>query len=172
MNVSVAQVLSGTLIDDVETALALANLPADRLQLEITESMFVSDHVRVAPVFEQLREQGIKILLDDFGTGFSSLAYLAKLPLDVIKIDQSFVRTADNDGYAVVGAILSIAQALGLQVTAEGVETQSQRERLTMLGVDRLQGYLLGRPMSRDLVPGWLAPSVESERSRKQAVLF
>ena len=157
VNVSVAQVLSGTLIDDVQAALALADLPARRLQLEITESMFVSDHVRVAPLFEELRGCGIKILLDDFGTGFSSLAYLAKLPLDVIKIDQSFVRAAENDGYAVVGAILSIAQAFGLEVTAEGVETQVQQDRLTVLGVHRLQGYLLGRPMPQQAVPEWLA---------------
>ena len=156
VNVSVAQVLSGTVLADVEAALAASGLPATRLQLEITESMFVSDHVRVTPVFEALRRRGIRILLDDFGTGFSSLAYLGKLPIDVIKIDQSFVRSAERDGFAIINAILSIARALSLQVTAEGVETQLQRTVLSSIGVERLQGYLIARPMPGESVAGWL----------------
>ena len=156
VNVSVAQVLSGSLLDDVTAALHATGLPATRLQLEITESMFLGDHVRVTPVFEELRRRGLRILLDDFGTGYSSLAYLGKLPLDVIKIDQSFVRAGPRDRYAVIRAILSIARALSLQVTAEGVETDSQRRVLTLLGVDRLQGYLLGRPVPQAAVMEWL----------------
>jgi predicted signal transduction protein with EAL and GGDEF domain len=156
VNVSVAQVLSGSLLDDVDAALACSGLPPARPQVEITESMFVSDHVRVTPVFSDLRRRGLKILLDDFGTGFSSLAYLGKLPLDVIKIDQSFVRVAERDGYAVIRAILLIARAMALEVTAEGVETDAQCRTLGELGVDRLQGYLLGRPMAQDAVAGWL----------------
>ena len=156
VNVSVAQVLSGTLLEDVEDALSASGLAPSRLQIEITESMFVSDHVRVTPIFEALRAQGIRILLDDFGTGFSSLAYLGKLPIDVIKIDQSFVRAAERDGYAVIGAILSVARALNLQVTAEGVETTAQRQALSSLGVERLQGYLISRPIAEPLVPAWL----------------
>jgi EAL domain-containing protein (putative c-di-GMP-specific phosphodiesterase class I) len=157
VNVSVAQVLSGTLLADVDAALSDSGLPASRLQLEITESMFVGDHVRVTPVFEELRRRGLRILLDDFGTGFSSLAYLGKLPIDVIKIDQSFVRTADHDGYAVINAILSIARALSLSVTAEGVETATQRRMLTTIGVEKLQGFLISRPMAGDHVAAWLA---------------
>ncbi len=157
VNVSVAQVLSATLLADVEAALAASGLPADRLQLEITESMFVGDHVRVTPVFTELRRRGMRILLDDFGTGFSSLAYLGTLPLDVIKIDQSFVRTAEQDGYAIINAILSIARALSLEVTAEGVETIMQRTVLASLGVERLQGYLISRPMPEADVAFWLA---------------
>ncbi len=156
VNVSVAQVLSGTLLDDVANALRESDLPPERLQIEITESMFLSDHVRVTPIFNALRAKGIKILLDDFGTGFSSLAYLGKLPIDVIKIDQSFVQTAERDGYAVIGAILSIARAMSLQVTAEGVETQAQRNALSVLGVHRLQGYLISRPMPHASVADWL----------------
>ena len=157
VNVSVAQVLSGTLLDDVEAALSGSGLPAARLQIEITESMFVGDHLRVTPVFEALRRRGIRILLDDFGTGFSSLAYLGKLPIDVIKIDQSFVRGAERDGFAIINAILSIARALSLQVTAEGVETALQRTVLASIGVERLQGYLIARPMPGENVAGWLA---------------
>jgi diguanylate cyclase (GGDEF)-like protein len=157
VNVSVAQVLSGTLLADVAAALEATGLPADRLQLEITESMFVGDHVRVTPVFAELRRQGLRILLDDFGTGFSSLAYLGKLPIDVIKIDQSFVRAADRDGFATINAVLSIARALALEVTAEGVETLMQRTVLSAIGVERLQGFLIGRPMSEGEVARWLS---------------
>ena len=156
VNASVSQAVSGMLLDDVEDALAQTGLAASRLEIEITESMFVSDHVRVAPVFEDLRRRGIRVLLDDFGTGFSSLAYLGKLPLDVIKIDQNFVRTADRDGYAIIQAILSIADALALEVTAEGVETAAQQHTLTAMGVDNLQGFLLGRPMPGTAVANWL----------------
>jgi diguanylate cyclase (GGDEF)-like protein len=156
VNASVAQAVSGMLLDDVEDALAQTGLSATRLEIEITESMFVSDHVRVAPIFEDLRRRGIRVLLDDFGTGFSSLAYLGKLPLDVIKIDQNFVRTADRDGYAIIQAILSIADALALEVTAEGVETAAQQDTLTAMGVDNLQGFLLGRPMPGPAVANWL----------------
>ena len=157
VNVSVAQVQSGTLIEDVTTALRLSGLPPERLQLEITESMFVSDPVRIAPVFEELRSRGHRILLDDFGTGYSSLTYLSKLPLDVIKVDRSFVRVAEQEGYAIIHAILSIARALSLKVTAEGVETEAQRDTLTAMGVDNLQGYLLSRPMTGDALMAWLA---------------
>ena len=156
VNVSVAQVLSGTLLADVDAALAESGLPADRLQLEITESMFVGDHVRVTPVFEALRKRGMRILLDDFGTGFSSLAYLGKLPIDVIKIDQSFVKAAERDGFAVINAILSIARALSLEVTAEGVETVMQRTVLASIGVERLQGYLISRPIPAAEVAAWI----------------
>ncbi len=157
VNVSVAQVLTGTLPGDVADALAQSGLPPERLYLEITESMFVSDPRRVAPVFETLRRNGHRVLLDDFGTGFSSLAYLSKLPLDVIKIDKSFVHAADRDGYAIIRAILSIARALSLSVTAEGVEIPSQRDTLTAMGVDFLQGYLLARPMPVAAFAAWLA---------------
>jgi predicted signal transduction protein with EAL and GGDEF domain len=157
VNVSVAQVLSGRLLEDVDTALRDSGLSPDRLQLEITESMFVSDHVRVTPVFEALRARGMRILLDDFGTGYSSLAYLGKLPIDVIKIDQSFVKASEHDGFAVINAILSIARALSLEVTAEGVETVMQKTVLASIGVERLQGYLISRPLAAGNVAGWLA---------------
>ncbi len=156
VNVSVAQVQSGTLLEDVAAALAQSGLPPARLQLEITESMFVTDPVRIAPVFEELRRRGHKILLDDFGTGYSSLAYLSKLPLDVIKVDRSFVAAAEHEGYAIIHAILSIARALSLAVTAEGVETEAQQAVLVAMGVDNLQGYLLSRPMTATALAAWL----------------
>ncbi len=156
VNISVAHVLAGALIADVEAALARSGLAASRLQLEITESMFLGDHVRAAPVFEALRARGIRILLDDFGTGYSSLAYLGQLPIDVIKIDRSFVVSASRDGYATIEAILSIARALGMEVTAEGVATAEQRDRLRSLGVQRFQGYFFSEPMPAVEVAAWL----------------
>ena len=156
VNISVAHVLTGTLIADVETALAASGLAPYRLQLEITESMFLGDHVRAAPVFEALRARGIRILLDDFGTGYSSLAYLGRLPVDVIKIDRSFVVNAERDGYATIEAILSLARALGMEVTAEGVETNVQRDTLRKRGVQRFQGYLFSRPIPAAEVEAWL----------------
>ena len=156
VNISVAQVMSGTLLDDVTAALAQTGLPVRRLSLEITESMFVRDYARVAAVFGDLRERGHKILLDDFGTGFSSLASLRTLPLDVVKIDQSFVRQGLQDDYPIVKGILSIASALSLQVTAEGVETAGQRERLVQLGVPSLQGFGIARPMDDERFSEWL----------------
>jgi diguanylate cyclase (GGDEF)-like protein len=171
VNVSVAQVLSGHLLEDVEAALRESGLASNRLQLEITESMFVSDHVRVTPVFEALRARGMRILLDDFGTGYSSLAYLGKLPIDVIKIDQSFVKASEHDGFAVINAILSIARALALEVTAEGVETVMQRAVLTSIGVERLQGYLISRPIPAGGVPGWLAAHESGLAGDRQAAV-
>ncbi len=156
VNISVAHVLTGTLIADVEAALAASGLAPYRLQLEITESMFLGDHVRAAPVFEALRARGIRILLDDFGTGYSSLAYLGRLPVDVIKIDRSFVINAERDGYATIEAILSLARALGMEVTAEGVETKVQRDTLRKRGVTRFQGYLFSRPIPAAEVEAWL----------------
>ncbi|HQT74448.1 MAG TPA: EAL domain-containing protein, partial [Acidiphilium sp.] len=147
VNISVGHVLVGNLVEDVEHALAVSGLPPARLKIEITETMFLHDAERFAQLFDSLRRQGIGILLDDFGTGFSSLSFLGNLPIDVIKIDQSFVRDAGRNGYATIEAILSIARALGLQVTAEGVETAEQNSHLIDLGVGSLQGYLYSRPM-------------------------
>ena len=156
VNVSALQLLAGTLLDDIDEACLAAGLPASRLQIEITESVFVGDGAAALPVLIELRRRGVQILLDDFGTGFSSLAYLGRLPLDVIKIDRGFVERAEADGFSVIQAILLICRAHGLAVTAEGVETETQRARLVQLGVDRLQGYLLSRPMPPAALAAWL----------------
>jgi len=157
VNVSVEQVLSGTLLADVNAALAASGLPVHRLQLEITESLFVTDQKRVTAVIAALRRAGVRILMDDFGSGYSSLACLSSLPLDVIKIDKSFVQTANQNGSAFIQAILLIARSLRLQVVAEGIETEAQRETLRAMGVEMLQGYLFARPMPEKAIAGWLA---------------
>jgi predicted signal transduction protein with EAL and GGDEF domain len=162
VNVSVEQVLSGTLLADVNGALASSGLPPHRLQLEITESLFVTDQKRVTAVIAALRTAGVRILMDDFGSGYSSLACLSSLPLDFIKIDKSFVQTAHQDGSAFIKAILLIARSLGLRVVAEGIETEGQRETLSTLGVEMLQGYFFARPMPDDDIAGWLAGEAQS----------
>jgi diguanylate cyclase (GGDEF)-like protein len=156
VNVSVEQVLSGTLVADVQAALDLSGLPVHRLQLEITESLFVTDQSRVTGVIDALRAAGVHILMDDFGAGYSSLACLSSLPLDVIKIDKGFVQAEGAGGDAFIQAILLIARSMQLRVIAEGIETESQRRRLTNLGVDLLQGYLFARPMAGAEVAEWL----------------
>jgi len=119
-----------------------------RLKLEVTESMFLHDAAEVAARMEKLRHFGIRFALDDFGTGYSSLSYLKRLPLDELKIDQSFVRDllVDEDDAAIVRAILTLASTLGLAVVAEGVEQVGQRDFLARNGCRTFQGYLFGRP--------------------------
>jgi diguanylate cyclase (GGDEF)-like protein len=160
VNVSVEQVLSGTLLADVHAALDASGLPVHRLQLEITESLFVTDQERVTAVIAALRSAGVRILMDDFGSGYSSLACLSSLPLDIIKIDKSFAQTANQNGSAFIQAILLIARSLRLRVVAEGIETEAQREALRGMGVEMLQGYLFARPMPETEIAKWLSGEV------------
>ena len=120
-----------------------------RLKLELTESLLVNDIEETTLKMTALKARGVGFSLDDFGTGYSSLSYLKRLPLDQLKIDQSFVRdlmTDPNDA-AIALAVITLGHALGLAVIAEGVETQAQRDHLHSQGCDAYQGYLLGRPM-------------------------
>ncbi len=157
VNISVAQILSGHLLEDVQAALDASGLPVHRLHLEITESMFVADPFRIMPPLEALRARGVCLALDDFGTGFSSLARLKTLPINTIKIDRAFVQEESEEGFAIIRAMLLIARAMQLEVTAEGVETEQQMSMLTALGATRLQGYLLSRPMPAAMVAAWLS---------------
>jgi EAL domain-containing protein (putative c-di-GMP-specific phosphodiesterase class I) len=119
-----------------------------RLELEITESLLLENNEHTLTMLRRLRELGVRIALDDFGTGYSALSYLRKFPLDRIKIDRSFVTdiTTQSDQVIIVQAVLSIARALGMTVTAEGVETPIQKEFLQSLGCDEAQGFLFGKP--------------------------
>jgi diguanylate cyclase (GGDEF)-like protein/PAS domain S-box-containing protein len=160
VNVSPVQFEIGDVLKDVRAALTQSGLAAGRLDLEITEGMFVAKGHPVTLGLERLRLLGIGVALDDFGTGYSSLSYLGRLPIDKLKIDKSFVFNLpdDKEANAIVGTVLTLAQTLGKTVVAEGVETKAQADLLTRLGCDIGQGYLFGKPMPaaemRDLLGG------------------
>jgi diguanylate cyclase (GGDEF)-like protein len=156
VNVSAVQIESGTLQMDIATALKEAALPPSRLYLELTESVFAGDRRQIIPTLSALRDSGVRISLDDFGTGFSCLADLRRLPIDQLKIDKSFVESLDVDSGPIVNTIVTTAQTFGLEVVAEGVETAAQAEKLVGLGVHYLQGYLFSGILSPDAARQWL----------------
>jgi diguanylate cyclase (GGDEF)-like protein len=149
VNIAGRHLAEGDLIADVHTVLARYGTPADVLTVELTESQLVSDLEAGANLLAELRRIGVRVALDDFGTGYSSINYLRQLPLDVMKIDQSYVRELPHSEQAlsIVRSLSSLAAGLGLNVVAEGVETAEQAAALAELGCDRLQGYLFARPM-------------------------
>ena len=154
VNVSAVQFARGTLVADVTHALAASGLPARRLELEITESTMIKDSVRVLGALHTLRDRGVRIAMDDFGTGFSSLSHLRSFPFDHLKIDRSFVRDVveRSDLRAIIRGIATLAQGMGMQATAEGVETPEQLAIVRELGCHAIQGFLLGRPMPADAI--------------------
>jgi diguanylate cyclase (GGDEF)-like protein len=150
VNVSPIQFANPGLPSTVMNALASAGLGPGRLELEITESVFLNDDDGTDSMFSRLKALGVRLALDDFGTGYSSLGYLKKAPFDKIKIDQSFVRGAaikGNRNSAIIKAIVSLAEALGMDTTAEGAETQDELDLIRQLGCSHIQGYVYGRPL-------------------------
>ena len=148
VNVSARQFLAEDLPDIVDRALRDSSLPPSRLELEITESVFMGDIGNAAIMFEQLAKLGVKLALDDFGTGYSSLSYLRKAPFCKLKIDQSFVRGCAQDGdkgNAIIHAIADLAKAMDMVTTAEGVEAMDELETITRLEVDYVQGFIFSR---------------------------
>ncbi len=154
VNVSVAQLQDRELGNDVRAALGQAGLAPERLHLEVTESVLSTDPEAAARVLGQLRDLGVTLVIDDFGTGNSSLTALRRFPFQILKIDQSFVRGVGvrPEDNTIVAATLALAHGLGLTVVAEGVETLDQVEFLTRNGCEKLQGYLLGSPMPADVL--------------------
>ena len=143
VNVSPIQLKSPTLALRITGALAASGLPADRLEIEITEAVLIHDDESALAILHQLRAIGVRIALDDFGTGFSSLSYLKRFPFDKIKIDRCFISDIEVDGSAaIVQAVVNIAAARHMTTTAEGVETEQQRDMLRQLGCTQMQGYL------------------------------
>jgi diguanylate cyclase (GGDEF)-like protein/PAS domain S-box-containing protein len=149
VNISAPQLQQPSFAEIVAGALRDNQLPANMLQLEITESVAVQNIDLTMQVLREMRRQGIGIAIDDFGTGQSSLIYLKRFPIDAIKIDQAFVRdvTGEESAAAIVSYIINLAHMLRLEVIAEGVETEEQFEFLKKQGCDRMQGFLLGKPM-------------------------
>jgi EAL domain-containing protein (putative c-di-GMP-specific phosphodiesterase class I) len=151
INVSSRQIKEDGLVDDVRSAIAAAKVPAQRVVLEVTESMLMHDPAEVAAVLRRLSDEGVSIAIDDFGTGYSSLAYLQELPVHILKVDKSFVSPTignDRNGSKLLAPILNLARTLGLRTVAEGVEDQSQAELLAAGGCDIGQGYLWARPLA------------------------
>ncbi|MEZ5231943.1 MAG: bifunctional diguanylate cyclase/phosphodiesterase [Acidimicrobiales bacterium] len=158
INVGGRHVTEGTLAADIRTQLEQHAVPAERLMVELTESNLVADLEVAAAVLDELRALGVRVALDDFGTGYSSLSYLRRLPIDVIKLDRSYVNGlgCDEQETSIVRSLVQLADSLGLDVIAEGVETPLQLEHLCRLGCRSVQGYLLARPMApRTSTTGW-----------------
>ncbi|MBT1252947.1 EAL domain-containing protein [Rhodococcus erythropolis] len=158
VNVSQVQLRSSRYVESVRQTLNEVNLHPSRLEIEVTESLVIDDADR--DVLVQLSALGIAIAMDDFGTGFSSVASLARLPLDRLKIDRAFVAPLDadpsNSRFAVLRAVIAIAKSLGLDTVAEGVETERQRAIVTECGCDVIQGYLEGLPIRAAEIPDYL----------------
>jgi len=153
VNISPIQFANPSLPGIVLSALAAAQLPPHRLELEITEGVFLNDDAATDAMFARLKAIGVRFALDDFGTGYSSLGYLKKAPFDKIKIDQSFVRGAavpGNRNAAIIRAIVTLAESLGMETTAEGAETADELALIRSLGCSHIQGYIFGKPMPSD----------------------
>lgn len=150
VNISVQQVERIDLVDEIKEILQRTGVAPERFEIEVTESMLMRNVERVVANLAALRKLGITIAVDDFGSGFSSLAYLKKLPISRLKIDKTFIEgvTVDDNDDAIARAIIALGRALGLQVIAEGVETSVQANFLKREGCDEVQGYLFGRPMN------------------------
>ncbi len=151
VNVSPLQFANPALPAIITNALAAAQVNPARLELEITESVFLSDDDNIDAMFTALKRVGVRLALDDFGTGYSALGYLKKAPFDKIKIDQSFVRGATITGSrngAIIASIVSLAEALGMETTAEGVETLDELDLVRMLGCSHVQGYIYEKPLN------------------------
>jgi diguanylate cyclase (GGDEF)-like protein len=149
VNLSPVQFLSNNLASVIGDVLAANHLSPDRLELEITEGVLIADETQALSTLQSLHDQHLHLALDDFGTGYASLSYLRRFPFDRIKIDRSFVGAQEHDPAtrAITESILAMARRLRLEVTAEGVETDSQLNLLLNQGCPEVQGYLLGRPM-------------------------
>ncbi|ASJ76364.1 putative signaling protein [Granulosicoccus antarcticus IMCC3135] len=150
VNLSAAQFRAEAtdVVSVVSHALEKTGLAPERLELEITESLLISNPEQVLDSLNRLSNLGVRIAMDDFGTGYSSLAYLWRFPFNKVKIDRAFVKELEDEGKVslIIGSIVSLAHSLGMRVNAEGVETELQRDALRQLGCDELQGFLLGRP--------------------------
>ncbi|TPN29062.1 EAL domain-containing protein [Mesorhizobium sp. B2-3-3] len=158
VNLSPTQFRSTRLLSTIVEALDASGLPASQLELEITETVLLANSPATLALLQQIHMLGVHIAMDDFGTGYSSLSYLRSFPFDKIKIDQSFVRDADDvdSSVAIIRAVTSLGNSLGIQTTAEGVETAEQLERVRREGCTEAQGFLLSRPLPAREIPAML----------------
>jgi EAL domain-containing protein (putative c-di-GMP-specific phosphodiesterase class I) len=151
VNLSVVQFTHPNLVSEISKVLKQTKIPPHQLELEITESVLMQDTTLAISILKKLSELGIKISIDDFGTGFSSLNYLKNLPVDYLKIDQTFIKDFNlRTNAAITKAIVTLAQSLDMKTIAEGVETEEQRKFVTELNCDEAQGYLFSKPLPID----------------------
>ncbi len=158
VNLSTRSLLDASLPEVVRAALARWEVPAHLLDLEITETIIMTDPARARRVLTELADMGVTLSIDDFGTGYSSLAYLRDLPVQQLKIDRTFVQdmTGDSDDEVIVRAVVDLARNLGVRTIAEGVEDLATWEQLRRLGCDSAQGYFLSRPMPPEEFWAWV----------------
>ncbi|ARQ10728.1 GGDEF/EAL domain-containing protein [Rhizobium etli] len=170
VNLSAAEFLTSGLTDRISHTLDLVGLPPERLELEITESVLLERTVNNIDTLNTLNLLGLRISLDDFGTEYSSLSYLKTFPFDTIKIDKYFITDLETDlkSQAIVRCIVNLAHDLDMQVTAEGVETPGQAEWLHSVGCDRLQGYLLSRPLPVEAIDEFIKGAEASKSHARQ----
>ena len=161
MNLSPRNLLDERIVEDISHTLEKYQLEGRHIEVEITESMFMSDASRAQYILERISELGITLSIDDYGTGYSSLAYLKRLPVQTLKIDMSFVKNMmDNEQDAIiVSSTIQLAHNLGLTVVAEGVETEAIYDKLKELGCDALQGFYIAKPMKSEDATAWLVSS-------------
>jgi EAL domain-containing protein (putative c-di-GMP-specific phosphodiesterase class I) len=161
VNLSARQFLHDDLIRDIRGLMAEGAVERGCLELEITESMVMRDPERVVGLLRELRQLGVRVSIDDFGTGHSSLAYLKRFPVDTLKIDHSFVAGIPGDlgDTAITQAVIDMAHSLGMKVVAEGVETRVQRDFLAAQGCDEYQGFFFSEPLPADDALALLSPA-------------
>ncbi|RMN91902.1 Sensory box/GGDEF domain/EAL domain-containing protein [Pseudomonas coronafaciens pv. coronafaciens] len=152
VNLAGAQLRQPNLVERIEQLLADNGLVPNCLQLEITENFIMSQTQEALAVLHKLKNLGVQLAIDDFGTGYSSLSYLKRLPLDILKIDQSFIRGLPEDTHdaAIVRAIIALGRSMQLTVIAEGVENSEQQKFLTDEGCEQIQGYIISLPLNPD----------------------
>jgi EAL domain-containing protein (putative c-di-GMP-specific phosphodiesterase class I) len=167
VNVSPIQFELVDMVEEVKAALLLSGLPAEQLEIEITEGVFIVSAGPVIDALQTLRDLGVGVALDDFGIGYSSLSYLGRLPVDKIKIDQSFVRNlpADAESGAIVRAVMTLSETLDKTVVAEGIENADQAWMLRMMGCQIGQGYHFSRPRTAAQMMEWFADQRPEKRA-------
>jgi EAL domain-containing protein (putative c-di-GMP-specific phosphodiesterase class I) len=171
VNLSARQFRQKDLIGMIERVLGETGLAPGLLELELTESMLMHHAEETVMILQRLNEMGVRLAIDDFGTGYSSLSYLKRFPLHTLKVDRSFVRdiSTDPDDAAIVTAIVAMARSLGLNVIAEGVETEEQAAFLSSLACQQAQGFHFGRPMPAPEFAALLESAQASRRIRVAA---
>jgi len=159
INISPSQFIAKGLVAAVKYAVKKSGIDPTRIELEITETVLISDTDRALTTLHELHALGVRIAMDDFGTGYSSLSYLRRFPFDKLKIDRSFINDIahDREAGAIVRAIIQLANTLGMATTAEGVEDSDQKDILDALNCLEAQGFLIGRPMPRERLKTLLA---------------